>query len=237
MTANTLSRSECWFELHKKTDSVWVKHTSQRIWVDLFYDRDSHPRMSRARENMAATPCRLNNANPAKPKSAKIKNKSFPSNRFSFEMQSSQRLPRTSPHRQVFAKEAYVPVYQQQVLERYHVPNQKLQNHVHSFNSDWQTTVVPLTHNQLTFRSTPQKDPSITYGRPVDGKTTRTKNPKWSDLHELGAVQSSIQIPQACTNGARQKKADWFAELKVECDACGVKTRRDYQVLNDPERV
>lgn len=49
-------------------------------------------------------------------------------------------------------------------------------------------------------------------------KKTCVKQPKWKDLHILGAVQFFIRLLQAPINASKQKCADWYGKLKVDFD-------------------
>lgn len=68
-------------------------------------------------------------------------------------------------------------------------------------------------------------------------KKTRGKQPKWTDLHVLGAVQSIVRLPQASINGAKQKRAEWHSQLKAEFDVCGTRLRREHPTLDDTREV
>lgn len=67
-----------------------------------------------------------------------------------------------------------------------------------------------------------------------DGKKTRGKQPKWTDLHVMGAVQDTIQLPQASINVAKQKRAYWFEQLKADFYVCGTRLRGEHPTLNTP---
>lgn len=106
------------------------------------------------------------------------------------------------------------------------------------------STVPPLrlaSRNELPLQTQVSSSGSATLQNPCPSggtvpptpRTSKGKQVAWSDLEYLGATMATVNLPDACINGSKQKKTFWHGQLKKEFDNLYISMKRKYVELND----